>query len=173
MQYKDVELINTATKHEAERTYEEFIHDVRQHNTKNTFWLLITIMATMCCEFLAYRFLKTDIQFVAMLVTGIVGFVIIKVLLDEYHSTCRIFQPPIYLYHKILESHQFLKAKAQSLDDEYVLVLDVADSDGEVSHKHIYGFHKVEKIGINSVKADLTERKIYIPYSKEDAYGKS
>jgi hypothetical protein len=168
MSYDSVDLINTSTKCEAESAYEEFVHNVRQHNKKNTFWLLTTLVATMFCEFLVYRFLKADVQAITMIVLGVIGGIVIKVLLDEYKSDCKIFQPPAYLYHKFLESSQFLNAKMKSLDDEYVLVLDMADQNGEVSHKFIYGFQKVEKLGINTATADLQTRKFYVPYGNGD-----
>lgn len=173
MCYEHVKLTNISTKTESETEYQKFINDVRKHNISNTLWLLFTIAATMLCEFLAHTFLQADIRLIVMIVLGVVGGIIIKVLLDEYKSDCRIFQPSTYLYHKILESNQLLTAKVQSLDDEYVLVLDVANNDGDVTHKYIYGFKKTEKVGIEAVTVDLSARKVYVPYAKEHTYGKS
>lgn len=164
MSYDSVELINISTKHEAESAYEEFVHDVRTHNKKNTFWLLVTITSIMICEFLAYRFLSADVQIAPMIILAAVGIIFIKVLLEEYKSDCKIFQPAVYLYHKFLESNEFLNAKMQPLGNEYVLVLDMANKNGEVSHKFIYGFQKSEKVGIKNITVDLLTRKFYVPY---------
>lgn len=159
-----IELINTLTKEEAEKKYREFVDGVKKHNRSNLFFLLLTIVITMIVEMCVYTFLSNGLQVFMMMLIGCVACIVIKALFDDFNSTCRIFQPPIYSYHQILESYQILNTEVQSLGDECVLVFDVADSAGEVSQKHLYGFKKVKKIGIDRISADLVERKIYEPY---------
>ena len=161
-----IKLVNTLTKEEAEKKYQEFVNGVKKHNKKIVIAVITTIAVIMSLETLFWFVLSGGWQDIMMVVFGIIACLVLGGLIDNLRSDCKLFHPPVYLYHKILETHQVLNVKDEVLkDNSYALVLDIADNAGEVSQKYLYGFKKVEKIGIDQTTADLVERKIFVPYS--------
>lgn len=164
---RQIELINVSTKSGAQKIYDEFLADVKANNTRCWIWILLVVLST--------AMLVPTICYYAdgLLERGLCAFAIFVAILllvsviESFESKCSFFWPHVYAYHQILSEYRVINYAIETDNcGGCNVVLTVANDKNEVSHKWLYGFERITKTDINKITVDLTEGKIYEPYTE-------
>lgn len=161
---EDVQIINTKTREEAYRDYDEFMAHATHNNKMCTIWIIILSIAFLFSIWAIETWVNSEIQLIVGFIAFAVAAAAAAILSERWEHTEICHWPSCYRYHKILEEYKILKTEVLWKNDEHYVCFTVADVNDEVTHQCIYDFTKVTKVGIDKTTVDIESRKILEPY---------